>query len=152
MVTTSTSSSTSSSSSSSSSTTTTTAAAMHKGTEMIRKGTTKLTPFQFRVYEALCTIPKGSVTTYKLLAVHVRCKSCQAVGQALKRNPYAPIVPCHRVVASDLTVGGFHGRRSGTLIERKIQLLKEEGVEFTDDDDDDGSSSVRISQECVYSF
>jgi methylated-DNA-[protein]-cysteine S-methyltransferase len=145
---------TSSSSTTTTKTKTTATAAMHKGKEMIRKGTTKLTPFQFRVYEALCTIPKGSVTTYKLLAVHVQCKSCQAVGQALKRNPYAPIVPCHRVVASDQTVGGFHGRRSGTLIERKIQLLKEEGVEFTDDDDDDddGSSSVRISQECVYRF
>jgi methylated-DNA-[protein]-cysteine S-methyltransferase len=48
------------------------------------------------------------------------------VGQALKRNPFAPEVPCHRVVASDGSLGGFHGERQGEMIERKRRLLEEE--------------------------
>jgi methylated-DNA-[protein]-cysteine S-methyltransferase len=88
------------------------------------------TPFQKRVYAALGLIPRGRVTTYKQLAAHLRCRSCRAVGQALKRNPYAPQVPCHRVIASDLTPGGFMGRRGGAAIRRKLDLLAAEGVRF----------------------
>lgn len=46
-----------------------------------------------------------------------------AVGQALKRNPYAPDVPCHRVIAADGSLGGYNGRRDGEELERKRQLL-----------------------------
>jgi len=84
----------------------------------------KITPFQNRVYEAIKQIPKGEVTTYKLLAEHLQCRSSQAVGQALKRNPFAPEVPCHRVVKSDLTLGGYQGEFSP----KKESLLKSEGV------------------------
>lgn len=88
------------------------------------------TPFQKRVYAALVKVPRGQVTTYKHLAAHLRCRSCRAVGQALKRNPYAPQVPCHRVIASDLTSGGFMGRRGGAALRRKLDLLAAEGVHF----------------------
>lgn len=90
-----------------------------------------ITPFQERVYQALKNIPVGKVVTYKTLADHLQCKSCQAIGQALKRNPFAPEVPCHRVIKSDLTIGGYHGKTSGEYITRKIHLLKKEGITFT---------------------
>lgn len=88
------------------------------------------TPFERRVYNAVRRIPAGRVSTYAIVAGHIRCRSAQAVGQALKRNPFAPDVPCHRVVASDLSLGGFRGRFRGQEIERKRRLLEEEGVPF----------------------
>lgn len=66
-----------------------------------------MTDFQKRVYDALKLIPKGKVTTYKLLGDFVGCRSSQAIGQALTRNPHAPQVPCHRVVKTDGTIGGY---------------------------------------------
>ena len=86
------------------------------------------TEFEERVYSACSMIPEGQVTTYKALAQHIHCGSSQAVGQALKRNPRAPVVPCHRVVRTDLNLGGFAGQRSGSEIERKRNLLLNEGV------------------------
>lgn len=89
-----------------------------------------ITPFQQRVYDALQKIPKGRVTTYANLARAVGCGSARAIGQALKCNPNAPIVPCHRVIRSDLTLGGFQGRTSGPALSHKILLLQSEGVLF----------------------
>ncbi|MCK5801705.1 MAG: MGMT family protein, partial [Lentisphaeria bacterium] len=63
---------------------------------------------------------------------HLGCRSFQAVGQALRRNPFAPEVPCHRVIASDLGIGGFGGETSGEKIRRKLDLLESEGVRFHD--------------------
>ena len=88
------------------------------------------TPFQKRVYAALEQVPRGRVITYQQLAECLGCSSCHAVGQALKRNPYAPKVPCHRVITSDLTPKGFMGRRGGTALRRKLDLLAKEGVTF----------------------
>ena len=90
----------------------------------------KVTVFQKKVYDATSKIPKGKVSTYKLVAEYIGCRSAQAVGQALKRNPFAPEVPCHRVVSSDLTIGGFGGETSGKKIREKIKILKSEGVKF----------------------
>lgn len=89
-----------------------------------------VTEFQQRVYSAISRIPRGCVTTYKLLAEHLHCGSCRAVGQALRRNPFAPAVPCHRVIASDLKPGGFQGKRRGAAIAKKVRLLEGEGVRF----------------------
>ncbi|NOX98187.1 MAG: MGMT family protein [Verrucomicrobia bacterium] len=86
------------------------------------------TEFEQRVYAATRRIPKGCVTTYKKLAREIGCGSNQAVGQALKRNPFAPEVPCHRVVKTDRTLGGFHGQTQGKEITRKTRMLREEGV------------------------
>jgi len=93
----------------------------------------KVTDFQSRVYEALCKVPQGAVTTYGALARRIGCGSAQAVGNALRNNPYAPEVPCHRVIASDLSIGGFQGKREGAAIKRKRALLASEGVIFDAD-------------------
>jgi len=89
-----------------------------------------ITDFQRRVYVALMDVPAGRVTTYGLLARQIGCRSSRAVGQALRHNPFAPRVPCHRVIASDLTAGGFAGHAAGPEIERKRRLLAGEGVRF----------------------
>ena len=89
-----------------------------------------MTEFRRRVYESLRRVPAGRVTTYRLLADSVDCRSCRAVGQALRHNPFAPAVPCHRVIGADLSIGGFMGQRTGWAIERKRRLLAAEGVHF----------------------
>lgn len=90
---------------------------------------TTITPFQRRVYLALLEVPRGTTISYGELARRIGCRSAQAVGQALKRNPFAPDVPCHRVVASDGSIGGFNGQRSGEMIDKKLRLLKEEQLD-----------------------
>lgn len=87
-----------------------------------------VTAFQRRVYEATRRIPRGKVTTYAELGRYLGCDSAQAIGQALRRNPFAPKVPCHRVVRSDRSLGGFNGATSGPELERKVHLLAKEGV------------------------
>jgi len=89
-----------------------------------------VTPFQRKVYDAVAAIPRGRVATYKQVAAGIGCASCRAVGQALKGNPFAPAVPCHRVIASDLTLGGFRGKASGRAVAAKQDLLRREGVTF----------------------
>ncbi|OGV62141.1 MAG: hypothetical protein A2498_07975 [Lentisphaerae bacterium RIFOXYC12_FULL_60_16] len=91
-----------------------------------------VTPFQHRVYEAISRIPRGRVATYAAVARTIGCGSARAVGQALRVNPFAPEVPCHRVIASDLSPGGFQGGRVGVVIHRKLALLAGEGVDFVD--------------------
>ena len=90
----------------------------------------QLTDFQRQVYQEVRKVPAGRVTTYKILARAIGCRSSQAVGQALRRNPFAPEVPCHRVIKSDLSVGGFQGELTDAALRRKMRLLKQEGVEF----------------------
>lgn len=88
-----------------------------------------ITKFQTRVYNLLKKVPKGKVTTYGALAKKLK-SSPRAVGQALKVNPYWPKVPCHRVINSDGSIGGFKGRTKGKAIQEKITLLKKEGVKI----------------------
>lgn len=83
------------------------------------------TIFQERVYKILKKVPKGKVTTYKALANKAGTKAYRAVGSAMNKNPYAPQVPCHRVINSNGEVGGF---ASGT--KNKIKLLKKEGIKI----------------------
>jgi O-6-methylguanine DNA methyltransferase len=67
-----------------------------------------LTPFQQAVYRAVCHIPKGQTRSYQWVARRIgRPRAVRAVGNALRRNPFAPLVPCHRVVRSDGSLGGF---------------------------------------------
>lgn len=77
------------------------------------------TVFQQRVWQALMEIPYGETTTYGAVARRVGCRSAQAVGQAVGRNPIAIIVPCHRVVGSD---GSLTGYAYG--VEKKRHLLQ----------------------------
>ena len=87
---------------------------------------TGITPFQRRVYMELLNVPAGATITYGELARRIGCRSAQAVGQALKRNPFAPDVPCHRVVGANGSLGGYFGEREGEMVERKRRLLNEE--------------------------
>jgi methylated-DNA-[protein]-cysteine S-methyltransferase len=88
------------------------------------------TPFAARVYAALTQVPAGQVITYAALARRIGCRSARAIGQALRANPFAPDVPCHRVISSDLTPGGFQGRTTGSALAGKLDLLRAEGVTF----------------------
>jgi len=90
----------------------------------------KPTAFANKVYKLTKQIPKGKISTYKAIAEPLNTKAYQAVGQALRNNPYAPIVPCHRVISSNGTMGGFNGKTSGKEIQTKKQLLKKEGISF----------------------
>ena len=82
------------------------------------------TPFQRAVWSALCTIPFGETISYAELARRVgRASAFRAVGQANGRNPVAIVVPCHRVVAADGTIGGYGGG-----LDRKRWLLAHEGA------------------------
>jgi O-6-methylguanine DNA methyltransferase len=67
-----------------------------------------VTPFQRQVYEVVSRIPAGEVRSYQWVAAQLgNPRMARAVGQALKRNPYAPQVPCHRVVRADGSLGGY---------------------------------------------
>ena len=81
--------------------------------------------FNKKCYKILRKVPKGRVTTYKELAKTLNSKAYRAVGNAMNKNPYAPKVPCHRVIKSNGEVGGF---ASGT--KKKIKILKAEGIEI----------------------
>ncbi len=58
--------------------------------------------------------------------------SARAVGNGMRNNPFAPEVPCHRVLASDRSIGGFHGDwgKNGKYAAKKIEMLRSEGVKF----------------------
>jgi methylated-DNA-[protein]-cysteine S-methyltransferase len=90
----------------------------------------RTTPFQESVYAALQAIPAGFVTTYGTIAKLVGCHSSQAIGQALRNNPFAPEVPCHRVVMNDGSLGGYFGKSSVQGLSNKQRLLEEEGIVF----------------------
>jgi methylated-DNA-[protein]-cysteine S-methyltransferase len=90
--------------------------------------TAKTTPFQEKVYEITRKIPKGKTMTYDEIAKILK-SSPRAVGQALKRNPYAPIVPCHRVIHADGRIGGYAGVKNS---KKKIKLLRDEGIAIHD--------------------
>ena len=82
------------------------------------------TPFQLAVWRALCDIPWGETRSYRELAVAVGSpRAARAVGMANHHNPLGVIVPCHRVVAADGTLGGYGGG-----VERKEWLLVHEGA------------------------
>ncbi len=81
------------------------------------------TEFERRCYALLRQIPEGRVTTYKAIAEALGTKAYRAVGRAMGANPDPVIVPCHRVVASDGTLGGY-----ALGLERKIALLESEGL------------------------
>ena len=91
---------------------------------MILKGT----KFQIKVWKYLIKIPKGTVRTYKQVAIGINSpNSARAVANAIGKNPYAPIIPCHRVIRSDGSLGGYSGRGG---IKTKKKLLKKEGFLF----------------------
>lgn len=84
--------------------------------------------FKNKVYKICSSIPKGKVTTYgQLASLAGKPKAARAVGVFMKNNPDAPMVPCHRVVASDGKLTGYSGIGG---ISQKKKMLKNEGVFF----------------------
>ncbi|KAI5481692.1 hypothetical protein MNV49_002918 [Pseudohyphozyma bogoriensis] len=93
---------------------------------------------QWKVYDYITTnLPAGQVTTYGILAEALG-SSAQAIGGALRDNPFFPFVPCHRVIATTRYIGGYQGEWNATTEPtkrrgRKLELLKEEGVQFDEE-------------------
>ena len=84
--------------------------------------------FSEKIYSLLKKIPKGKVTTYKILAEKLNTKAYRAVGQSLRRNKNCPEIPCYKVVKSNGLIGGFSGKTKGKNIKKKINYLKREGI------------------------
>ena len=86
----------------------------------------RVTKFQKKVWNYLKTIRKGTVKTYKQVAIGInRPKSARAVANAVGKNPFAPKIPCHRVIRSDGLLGGYSGKGG---VKTKKLLLKREGI------------------------
>ena len=100
---------------------------LQNGSEIIKLDGTD---FQIKVWNELKKIPSGEVRTYKQVAESVgHPNSSRAVANACAKNPYAPIIPCHRVVKSDGSLGGYSGLGG---VETKMRLLIEEGAFSSD--------------------
>ena len=90
------------------------------------------TDFQIKVWKAIAKIPKGKVKTYKELAKSIYMpKAARAVANACGKNPYPIKIPCHRVIRSDGTLGGYSGKGG---IMKKRNLLKDEGVTIVNEE------------------
>ena len=84
------------------------------------------TEFQLRVWAYLRKIPRGSVKTYSQVAKGIgKPLAVRAVANAIGKNLYAPKIPCHRVIRSDGSLGGYSGKGGGKT---KRFLLKKEGI------------------------
>ena len=84
------------------------------------------TEFQLRVWAYLRKIPRGSIKTYSQVAKAVgKPFAARAVANARAKNPYAPKIPCHRVIRSDGSLGGYSGKGG---VKTKRFLLKKEGI------------------------
>ncbi len=101
--------------------------------------------FAEKVYGLIKKVPPGRVTTYKEIAKALNIKSYRAVGQALKKNPYSPLVPCHRCVSSSGKVWGFKGSMNEKQVNEKIMLLKKEGIEFN-------KNNIKNFEKVLYKF
>jgi len=89
-----------------------------------RLALSRLTPFQRAVLLECAKIPRGQVRTYSQLAKAIgKPKAARAVGSALAKNPFAPLIPCHRVIRADGKMGGYSAK--GGVKRKKSLLLKE---------------------------
>ena len=90
-------------------------------------GMKKYTPFQQAVWRARMSIPEGQTRSYMWIAQRIgKPGAVRAVGNALGKNPFAPVVPCHRVIKSDGTLGGFSA--PGGLKAKRALLKKEKAL------------------------
>ena len=84
------------------------------------------TPFQMRVWDALCTIPQGETRSYMSIAKQIgKDKGARAIARACAQNLVACLIPCHRVVCRDGKISGYRWH-----VEKKRALLQQEGVQF----------------------
>ena len=86
------------------------------------------TEFQLKVWAYLRKIPRGSVRTYAQVAKDIgKPLAIRAVANAIGKNPYPPKIPCHRVIRSDGSLGGYSGKGG---VKTKRFLLKKEGIKL----------------------
>jgi len=95
------------------------------------QGHATLTTYRKKLYTILLSVPKGRYTTYLAMSDYLK-SSARAVGSGMRNNPFAPDVPCHRVLAASGEIGGFNGQwgKEGKYASKKIELLRNEGVMF----------------------
>lgn len=89
-----------------------------------------VTDFQKKIYKIVAKIPQGQTRTYKQVAEDLGIKAYQAIGQALKKNPDPENIPCHRVIKSNGEVGGYFGKNNQISKEKKLKLLRTEGIKI----------------------
>jgi methylated-DNA-[protein]-cysteine S-methyltransferase len=94
--------------------------------------------FNQKVWALCARVPSGKVTTYGAIATALGTKAYRAVGNAMNRNPYAPAVPCHRVVGSDRSLTGF-----AQGLPKKQRMLEDEGVKIR---------NGRVAGDCIHEF
>jgi len=92
--------------------------------------------FSQKVLSLTKQIPKGKVTTYKILAEKLNAKAYRAVGNALNKNTKPIVIPCHRVIKSDLSIGSY-----AEGIKKKIMLLKSKGIKIKNN---------KVSKKCLH--
>jgi O-6-methylguanine DNA methyltransferase len=104
--------------------------------QLKRIANSDITTFRKQMLSLLCEVPRGRYSTYQTMADYITKtshKTCaRAVGNAMRNNPFAPEVPCHRILAHDGSLGGFKGSwgENGKFASHKHKLLHEEGVRF----------------------
>ncbi len=99
---------------------------MKKLPARVLKGMKDYPPFSRAVWKATARIPRGEVRTYGGIARQIGApKAARAVGRALGANPFAPTIPCHRVVGIDGKMTGYSGRGG---VRKKRRLLEREGA------------------------
>lgn len=87
----------------------------------------RLTPFRRKVLQAVATIPYGQVRSYKWVGESIGClRGFRAIGQAVGANPFPVLIPCHRVIASDGSLGGYTGG-----LDHKRRFLRLEGIKIS---------------------
>jgi len=96
--------------------------------------------FSQKVYELCKKIPKGRVSTYKILAEKLNSRAYRAVGQALNKNPNPRKIPCHRIVASNGDLCGY-----STGLKNKNRLLKSEGISIK-------NNKIQGFEEVIFKF
>ena len=88
----------------------------------------KGTKFQLKVWNYLKKIPRGETITYLQVAKGIgKPKAYRAVANAVGENPYPPKIPCHRVIRTDGSLGGYSGKGG---IKTKLRLLRSEKVDI----------------------
>lgn len=111
-----------------------------------------ISKLQCAVYMELLNIPPGKVTTYGRMAKRVNCNSARAIGQALRKNPFAPDVPCHRVLKANFSLGGFSGSTDNSSVEKKMKILQKEGVHFQESAKNVQCSEVKVVEDDIWNF
>ena len=106
------------------------------------------TAFQQQVWQALCNIPYAETCSYRDLAEQVqRPKGFQAVGQANSRNPIAIVIPCHRVIQHDGSLGGYAGgsERKKWLLAHELKVHQQQGHEHNEDEHAKSKFNIPVS-------